>query len=62
MKKKDREQKKLSLNKIQLIKVNQMKRIHGGRGIGLNEGLDNENEDPNTPFKTDPGSLSGKDK
>ncbi|SDJ89916.1 hypothetical protein [Chryseobacterium jejuense] len=54
MKKKIKEEKKLSLKKMQLMKPNQMKIINGG-GIAL-AGLNDENDDPvPTPLQTPSG-------
>ena len=51
MKKKNKEEKKLSLKKMQLMKPNQMKIISGG-GITL-AGFNDDNDDPvPTPLQT----------
>lgn len=51
MKKQTKKEKKLSLNKVQLMKINDMKTITGGGiQVGLNFG---GNDDPlPTPFQT----------
>lgn len=55
MKKQNQDKKKLSLKKTQLLKLNEMKTIHGG---GNQAGGDiNGNDDPNVPsiFRTASG-------
>lgn len=53
MKKENNVQKKLSLKKVQIMKINDLKRIHGGNGGNGNQVFLDENGevDPNTPIK-----------
>ncbi|MFS4472276.1 hypothetical protein [Chryseobacterium sp. T20] len=53
MKKENNAQKKLSLKKVQIMKINDLKRIHGGYGGNGNQASFDENGevDPNTPIK-----------
>lgn len=55
MKKQIKKEKKLSLNKVQLMKLNEMKTINGGNGVQAAFDVQDPNN-PNTPinrtFKT----------
>lgn len=46
MKKENKKQNKLSLKKVQLLKINEMKTIKGGNGYELNDG-----QEPTAPVK-----------
>ncbi|WP_184873939.1 MULTISPECIES: hypothetical protein [unclassified Chryseobacterium] len=49
MKKENKEQKKLSLKKVQLMKINNLRAINGGSG---NQIIDlGDNDDPQTPIR-----------
>ncbi|MCJ7935735.1 MAG: hypothetical protein MUW56_19435 [Chryseobacterium sp.] len=51
MKKENKGQKKLSLKKVQIMKINDMRTINGGNGYQQPVGLEGNDDDPQTPIR-----------
>ncbi|KMQ68017.1 hypothetical protein ACM39_09105 [Chryseobacterium sp. FH2] len=61
MKKQNREEKKLSLKKLQLAKINNLNKIFGGKGLGTDNGINPSDSDTGETSPTKPKETLGWD-